>query len=96
MTKKTVPNNKANIEKLPENKPVEYKYLTDGGKVNYVGVAQRGRVQDRLKEHLPGGADYVPGAKVQINQFPSIADARKQEAKDIQRNQPKHNKRGKQ
>ena len=95
MAKKTVVNNKTNIEKLPNDKPVEYKIKTDGGKINYVGVAQRGRVQDRLKEHLPGGKDYVPGSKVQIEQHSSIADARKQESRDIQKIQPKHNKRGK-
>ena len=62
MTKKTVPFNQKGIEKLPDNKPVVYKILTEGGKNNYTGVAQRGRVQERLQEHLPGGKDYVPGA----------------------------------
>lgn len=95
MAKKTITNNKTNISKLPNDKPVEYKITTDGGNVNYVGVAQKGRVQDRLKEHLPGGKDYVPGATVQIEQFKSISDARKQEAKDIRKIQPKHNEQGK-
>jgi len=69
--------------------------LSDGGKVNYVGVAQRGRVQERLEEHLPGGKDYVPGAKVQIEQVGGVAEARKMEAAAIKRIQPKHNKQGK-
>ena len=73
-------NNKTNIGRLPNDKPVVYKIKTDGGKVNYVGVAQRARVQDRLKEHLLGGKDYVPGAKVQIEQVGSIAEARRIEA----------------
>jgi len=95
MAKKTVSNNKTSISKLPNDKPVMYKIKTDGGRVNYVGVAQRGRVQDRLKEHLPGGKDYVPGVKVQIDQVASIAEARKMEAAAIDKIQPKHNKQGK-
>ena len=91
MAKKTVSDNKAGIGKLPEAKPVMYKIKTEGGKVNYVGVAQRGRVQDRLKEHLPGARDYVPGARIQIEQFGSIAQARQAEAAEIGRIKPKHN-----
>ena len=83
MARKTVNNNKTSISKLPNNKPVVYKIKTEGGNVNYVGVAQRGRVQERLEEHLAGGKDYVPGAKVQIEQFSSIADARKKESSVI-------------
>ena len=94
MAKKTVNNNKTSIGKLPNNKPVIYKIKTTGGKVNYVGVAKRGRVQERLEEHLPGGKDYVPGAKVQIEQVSGIAEARKKEATTIKRIQPKHNKIG--
>lgn len=95
MAKKTVNNNKTNIGKLPNDKPVMYKYKTEGGKVNYVGVAERGRVQERLEEHLPGGKDYVPGAKIQIEQVSSIGEARKMEAAAIKRIQPKHNELGK-
>ena len=92
MAKKTVNNNKTGIGKLPNDKPVMYKYKTDGGKVNYVGVAKRGRVQERLGEHLPGGKDYVPGAKIQIEQFGSIAEARNKETAAIKSIDPKHNK----
>ena len=95
MAKKTVNNNKTSIGKLPNDKPVMYKIKTGGGNVNYVGVAQRGRVQERLQEHLKGQGDYVPGAKVQIEQVSSIAEARKMEAASIKRIQPKHNEQGK-
>jgi hypothetical protein len=91
MAKKTVSNNKTSIGKLSDSKPVLYKIKTESGKVNYVGVAKRGRVQERLEEHLPGGKDYVPGAKVQIEQFASIAEAKKKEAAEINRINPKHN-----
>lgn len=52
MGKKTVNFNKTGISKLPNDKPVLYRIETGGGKPNYVGVAKRGRVQERLEEHL--------------------------------------------
>jgi len=95
MAKKTVNNNKTSIGKLPNDKPVMYKIKTESGNVNYVGVAKKGCVQERLKDHLPGGKDYVPGAKVQIEQFSSIAEAKTKETAAIKTIQPKHNERGK-
>ena len=83
MAKKTVKYTKTGISKLPNDKPVMYKIKTESGKVNYVGVAKRGRVQERLKEHLSGRKDYIPGAKVQIEQFSRIARAGKEEASVI-------------
>ena len=95
MAKKTVSFNQKGIAKLPDNKPVVYKILTDGGKNNYTGVAQRGRIQDRLREHLPGGKDHVPGAKVQIDQMGSIKEAEAKEIRIISRTKPPHNEKGK-
>ena len=95
MARKTVRFNKSGLEKLPENKPVVYKIVTKGGANNYIGVAKRGRVQDRLSEHLPGGPDAIPGAKVVIEQMDKVADARQKEANMIKRAQPKYNNRGK-
>jgi len=95
MTKKTVNNNKTDIDKLPNDKPVVYKIKTEGGTVNYVGSAKKGRVQERIEEHLPGGKDYVPGDKVQIEQFGSIAEAKKKEEDAIKTIQPKYNDQGK-
>src|SRR2546428_5701867 len=94
MAKKTVPFNEKGISKLPDDKPVVYKIVTDSGKNNYTGVAKRGRVQERLQEHLPGGKDAIPGAKVQIEQMPSINDAMNREAHVIARSKPPHNKPG--
>ena len=91
MAKKTVPFNQKGIEKLPDNMPVVYKILTKGNTNNYTGVAQRGRVQDRLREHLPGSKDYIPGAKVQIEQMTSIKDAEAKETRIIARTKPPHN-----
>lgn len=95
MGRKTVDFNKAGIGKLPNDKPVVYKIQTESGTNNYTGVAQRGRVQERLMEHLPGAKDYVPGAKVQIQQSSSIDKARKTESLVIARTKPKYNDRGK-
>ena len=95
MARKTVRFNKGGLEKLPEDKPVVYKIVTKGGANNYIGVAKRGRVQDRLSEHLPGGPDAIPGAKVVIEQMDKVADARQKEVNMIKRAQPKYNNRGK-
>lgn len=91
MAKKTVNYKKNDIKKLPNNKPVVYKIVTAGGNNNYTGIAKRGRVQDRIGEHL----SEIPGAKVQIEQMGTISDAQKKEANIIKRSQPKYNKQGK-
>lgn len=95
MAKKTVPFNQTGIGKLPEDKPVMYRILTESGRNNYTGIAQRGRVQDRLMEHLPGAKDPIPGSKVRIEQMPKIADAQAKETRVIARTKPPHNKQGK-
>lgn len=93
MARKTVPFNKSGAAKLPNNKPAVYKIQTPGGKTNYVGVAKRGRVQERIQEHLADGD--IPGAKVQVQQMNSIQEAEKTEANIIARTQPKYNEQGK-
>jgi excinuclease UvrABC nuclease subunit len=93
MAKKTVHYNKSGVEKLPDNKPVVYRIQTPAGKTNYVGVAKKGRVQDRINEHLEDGK--IPGAKVQIEQMPSIDAAKNKEQNIISRIEPKYNEQGK-
>jgi predicted GIY-YIG superfamily endonuclease len=95
MARKTVDFNKTGVEKLPNDKPVVYKILTDSGNNNYTGVAQRGRVQERIQEHLSGGKDYVPGTKVQIEQMKNINDAKQKESNIISRTKPRYNEKGK-
>lgn len=95
MAQKTVDFNKTGISKLPDDKPALYKIQTDGGKTNYVGIAQRERVQKRIVEHLADAKDLVPGAKVQIEQMKSIDDARAKETRVIARSKPKYNDQGK-
>ena len=91
MSKKKTNYNKTGIENLPNDKPVFYQIETESGKLNYAGVAHRGRVQERLREHL----GEIPGATVKVEQFKSIQDAREKEARIIKKNQPKYNKLGK-
>lgn len=91
MVRKTVGFTRNGIAKLPNDKPVLYRIQTESGKTNYVGVAKRGRVQERLAEHLAGGKDSVPGEKVQINQMKTIDQAIQTEARVISRSEPKYN-----
>ena len=95
MSRKTVKLNKQGIGKLSDNKPVVYKIQTGSGANNYTGIAQRGRVQEWIAEHLSGSKDPIPGAKVEIEQMSSIAEARAKESRIISRSKPKHNKQGK-
>lgn len=84
---------KEGIESLAKGKPVVYKIENSKGKNLYTGVAKRGRVGERLKEHLPGGPDPVRGgAKVKIIQKSSIDEALKSEARIIKQQQPPQNK----
>ncbi len=81
---------------LAKDKPVVYKIRNAKGDNVYTGVAKRGRVEERLREHLPGGEDAIPGARrVEIQQKSSIGEARKSEARIIKRSKPRHNKQGK-
>jgi len=84
------------IEGLAKDKPVVYQIQNSNGKNLYTGVAKRGRVEDRLKEHLSTGPDPIRGgAKIKIQQKPSIDEALKSEARIIKRQQPPQNKKGK-
>ncbi len=87
---------KQGIERLAKDKPVVYKIEDGKGENLYTGVAKRGRVEERLKEHLPGAKDPVRGGKrVVIQQKSSIDEAHKSEARIIERQMPPQNKKGK-
>ena len=91
MSKKTVRYTKEKIENLPNDKPVVYKILTENKTNNYTGVAKKGRVTDRIIEHI----GEIPGSKIQIEQFSSIQKAERKEANIISRTKPKYNEKGK-
>ncbi len=87
---------KEGIESLAKDKPVVYKIKDGKGSNLYTGVAKRGRVETRLKEHLPGGSDPIrSGKKVTITQKSSIDEALKTEARIIKKSKPPQNKKGK-
>jgi hypothetical protein len=81
------------IESLAQDKPVVYDIQDDEGNTLYIGSAKRGRVEQRLKEHLPGGLDPIRGGtKVKIQQKSSITEAEEAETRAIERKQPTQNK----
>jgi excinuclease UvrABC nuclease subunit len=90
MASKTVKFNQSGAAKLPNDKPVVYRIQSESGRTNYVGTAKRGRVQERIQEHLDAGK--IPGAKVQVQQVSSIQEAEKTEERIIARTQPKYNR----
>ncbi len=94
--KKTVKFSEDDLGNIANNKPAVYTIFNARGENIYTGSAKRGRLEERLKEHLRGGPDPVPGGtKVKIQQKQTIAEAEKSEAATIERVKPKHNRRGK-
>ena len=91
MGTKKVNYNEKGIKKLPNDRPVLYRIQTNSGNPNYIGTAKRGRVQERILEHL----GEIPGSKVKIEQFKSIEDAQKKEERAIKINKPKFNEQNK-
>jgi len=84
--------NKTNIKKIPENKPIIYRFLNNSNKELYTGIAKRNRTQDRLLEHLSLNKEKIPGAtKIKIIQMPNIEKAEKLEKSLIKKLQPKFN-----
>lgn len=91
MGKKKSKYNSSGISELADDKPIVYRIKTPGENDNYIGSAKRYRGQERIGEHL----GEIPGATVEIKQYDTIDEAMKAEARLIQRNQPKYNKKGK-
>ncbi len=95
MGKKTVRMKTERIDDLPNDKPVVYKIKNREGENIYTGIAGKGNVHDRLKDHLPGQRDAIPGVyKVQIDQQSSIGEAEEKETHIISRSKPMYNQRG--
>lgn len=83
--------NKSGISKVPVTKPIVYRLETAKGSPNYIGSAKKGRVRERLNEHLPGGPDPIPAKTVKVRQFSSIEAAKDAEKRAIKAKQPKYN-----
>ena len=90
MATKTVPFNTRGAGALPNDKPVVYRIKNAKNRTNYVGIAHRGRVQERIREHISN--ERIPGAKVQIEQKSSIREARATEKRVIARSRPRYNR----
>jgi len=93
---KTVNFNMQGVQRIPNDKPALYRILNQAGQNIYTGVAKRGRVRERLAEHLPRGREPIPGGvKAQIEQHRRIADAEQKEGRVVARSRPRHNIQGK-
>ncbi len=83
---------KTHVKKVPNDKPAVYKIKDSKGRNIYTGIAQRGRLQDRLAEHMLKGPDSVPGAKsFSYKPKRSIESAKAEEARIIKKEKPKCN-----
>ena len=84
---------KPNVQKVPTGKPIVYKLKNSAGRNIYTGKAKRGRSQERLADHLPGGQDPITGVVTfQVKQKQLIAQAEKEEKEIIKKEKPKYNK----
>jgi hypothetical protein len=83
--------NKEGIGNLPNDRPVVYKILTEGGQNNFTGAAKRGEVQTRILEHLSDGKKRVRGSKVHIERMDSFDHASAKAERIIKRTKPKYN-----
>jgi hypothetical protein len=77
---------KKGIENTGNDKPVIYT-LKKAGKPVYIDIAKRGRVQDRLNEHL----NEISASEFFTRSYDSIAEAREAEERKIKREKPKFN-----
>jgi len=85
--------NKMNVKKIPEDKPILYRFKSEKNKELYIGVAKKSRTQERLSEHLTKKGEKIPGAKkFQVLQFSNIKKAKVAEKKLIKKLNPKYNK----
>ena len=87
MATKTVKYSKTGIADLPNESAVLYRLLTATGALNYIGVAARFKVTETVMAHV----GKIPGAKVRIEQFPTVAEARKKQKNVLKRGDTKYN-----
>ena len=80
---------KQNIQDVENNKPIGYALFKNKEQV-YRGTAQRGRGPDRLEEHKRG--TKIDFTQFATKPFSSIAAAKADEKRAIERDRPKHNR----
>ncbi|MDC1205488.1 GIY-YIG nuclease family protein [Candidatus Pacebacteria bacterium] len=85
--------NKTNINKVPKDKAIVYEITNANGTNLYTGVAGRGRVQQRLTEHLDKKGEKIPGGtQFKIAQVKDKPRALQVEKQIIKKENPKFNK----
>lgn len=82
------PINQKSLEKVPGDKPGVYRVLNSRGDVLYVGMAQGGRLPDRIMEHK--GA-FKGGTQFQYRATNTKEEAKKVEKKEIENWKPRSN-----
>ena len=87
MATKTVKYSKTNIADLPNDLSVLYRIVTASGGLNYIGVAARRKVTETILAHV----GKIPGVKVKIEQFATVAEARKKQKNVLKRSGSKYN-----
>ncbi len=87
MATKTVKYSKTHIADLPNDLAVLYRIVTASGGLNYIGVAARRKVTDTILAHV----GEIPGVKVKIEQFGTVAEARKKQKNVLKRSDSKYN-----
>jgi excinuclease UvrABC nuclease subunit len=85
----TKPITKANVEKVPGNKPGVYRIKNAQGNVLYVGKAKGGRLDDRISEHK---SEFEDGTRFQYKTTSTKEAAERLERREIQENKPPKNK----
>lgn len=89
---KTKPFNKTNISEVDDSLPAVYRLKNNKSDDLYIGIAKRGRVQERLGEHLTKKGEKIPGAsKFQTSQFRNKEQAERKEKQLIKKLKPKYN-----
>jgi len=87
MATRTVRYNRTNIADLPNDLAVLYRIVTASNGLNYIGVAARRKVNDTILAHV----GKIPGVKVKIEQFATVAEARKKQKNVLKRSDSKYN-----
>lgn len=83
---------KSNIKEVPKDKAIVYKIKNARGENLYIGVAGRGRVEERLMEHKNFKKDIIAGGtRFQFVQIKTKVRAEQVEKQIIKKEQPKFN-----
>jgi len=84
--------NKNNIKSIPNDKPIIYRLQNNKKQKLYTGIAKKGRIPERLFEHINLKKERIPGAtKIKIVQMPNVEKAKIIEKRLMKKFQPRFN-----